>query len=373
VTSIPEALSGRFGPVVERFRYEHRTRTNTPVQALEGVVLPGGELDLDSDRPTVRTCRLTLDQAGIDALATPFDPASDHVAVFLELLVDSTFTAFQIGLFRLDVVDRDDRPDGTLLSVEGADVAIHLLEDWLTAPLTVAAGTNYVVAIRAQLDAVGLSHTIPAVAAVLPADRTWAPLENSRWDVVRELAFSINRFDPWARADGTIITRERIDPSSEAADVAYSTETEPKLLVPGTRRRENRSRFTNRLAVKIDHPARPAGFELRVNNDPASPISIASTGKTVTDEIVGGIILDLTTAGEIAAYELRDAAARALLREIETVADPRRDAHEFYMLEITTIEASTLWRAQSWTLPLAVGEPMRHTLGRAAPVTITEP
>ncbi len=373
MTTVPEALSGQFGPVVQRFRFQHRTRTNTLVQDLDGIVLPGGNVDLDNDRPTVRTCRFTMDQAGIDALTAPFDPASDHVAIFLELLVDGVFQSFQQGLFRLDVVDRDDRPDGTLLVCEGADVAIHLLEDWLTTPLTVTSGTNYIDAINTQLAAVGLTSALPAVAEVLPVDRTWAPLENSRWDVVRELALSINQFDPWAQADGSILTRERVAPSSETADVAYSTEIEPRLLVPGTRRKENRSRFVNRNAVLIDHPARAAAFELRENNDPASPISIASTGKTVTTEISGGIILNTTVAGEIADYELQDAAARALLRDIETVADPRRKAHEFYTLEITDIEANTLWRAQSWSLPLTVGEPMRHTLGRAAPVTITEP
>ena len=368
-----DALSGRRGPVVERFRYEHRDRTNALVQGLPGVVLEGGEIDLDSDRPTVRTCSLTLNQVAIDALASPFDPASDHIAIFMEVLVDGTFQEFQLGLFRLDVVDHIDDSATALLAIKGADVAIHLLEDFITAPLTVATGTNYIAAIETQLDAVGLSHMLPAVAEVLPVDRTWKP-GTARWDIVRELAFAINRFPPWAQADGIFITRERISPSDEAADVSYSTEQEPKLLRPPTVLQENRSRFPNRAVVLIDHPARAPLFELRVNNDPTSPISIASTGKTTeAQEFAGGIVVDTTVAGEIAAYELRDRTARALFREIVTVADPRRGAHEFYQLTITTIESVTLWRAEKWTIPLTVGAPMNHRVGRAAPVTITEP
>lgn len=373
VITTADALSGRFGPVVQAFTFEHRDRKNLLVQELTGVVEVGGAVDLDNDRPTVRTCRLTMNQTAIDDLATAFDPATDHVAIFMDILVNSVFESFQLGLFRLDVVDREDSDQGTFLRIEGADVAIHLLEDFLTGPLTVASGMNYITAIETQLDAVGLSHALPAVAAVLPADRTWKP-GTARWEVVRDLAFALNRFPPWAQGDGVFTTRERISPSDEAADVAYSNATEPRLLIAPTIRRENRARFPNRAVVLIDHPDRVPSFELRQNNDPTSPISIAATGKTTeAEEFAGGIVLDTTVAGEIAAYELRESAAKALLRDIGTVLDPRRGAHEFYDLDITGIEANTLWRVDSWRFPLSIGAEMSHVVGRAQAVNITEP
>lgn len=79
----------------------------------------------------------------------------------------------------------------------------------------------------------------------------------------------------------------------------------------------------------------------------------------------GGYVYD-----DIADYYLSLFDTRSDLGTLQTHFDPRRGAHEVYMLNIEStqgepIEANSLWRVASWSANCANGAPMVHQLGRA--------
>lgn len=367
-----DALAGGGGVQPVRFTFQRRTKANLFISddIADAVEHESGGIEMDSTRAAVRTCNLTFVR---DRLPVGIDFAVDHVAIFMGILVDGFWQDVQLGLFRIDRRPRSHRMDvGAIVEAEGADVAYHLLRAKSAAPTTIAAMSNIMDAVRAEIEAEGLSAAgIPVDSRVLPVARTWAP-KTSRWERVVDLCRSLNYYDPWARADGSFTTAERIDPSLESDDVAYSTVLPPRMVLSPFDVTDEETDAPNRFAVLIDHPARNPEYALKQNDDPASPVSTVVTDIVTTDDYSNDLMYDVVVAGEYASFELQAAASLAVKATLRTALDPRRDVHETYLLVIAGVEESTRWRQIGWTMPLEVGGEMQHDLASAAPVVIVE-
>lgn len=371
MTTFEQALAGGVGVQPVRFRFERRTKANVFISDdIDAAVRRDStSIEMDITNAAVRTCSMSFD---IAQLPSPIDFAVDHVAIFMDVLVNGVFAATQIGLFRIEHQKTHfERPTGGIIEADGSDVAYHLLRAKNATPTTVTAGTNIMDAVRAEIEAEGLVATaIPVVSLVLPVDRTWGP-NTSRWDRIVDLCRSINYYDPWARADGSFTSKERVDPSTEVENVAYSTVAEPRMVLrPYDKESDEAASGWNRYAVLIDHPTRTPEYALRQNNDPTSAVSTVATGIVTSDEYSNDLMYDVTIAGQYAAFELQAAASLANLATLQTALDPRRDAHETYLLIIDFVEASTRWRQVGWKFPVRVGGVMEHNLASAAPVVI---
>lgn len=84
-------------------------------------------------------------------------------------------------------------------------------------------------------------------------------------------------------------------------------------------------------------------------------------------------VKDATVAGEIADFELRWAAMLSRTAQLPTLLDPRREAHEWYRLDLDGVEDSTLWGVVAWKMRLRPGETMVHEIGLASEVTLLSP
>lgn len=362
---IADALAGRFGPVSLRLRYQQRDHDFVLQADLSNAVV-AASIELDNHRSIIRTARFTIDA---DAMPAGFDPANDHIAIILELLVGGAFEPIPMGLFHLDVPKEIHESDGReIWEVEASDMTTHLLQNRTEAPYTVAAGTNYVTAIETILDLLDLNHNLPAVALTTPVAFTWGP-GVPFYDIVRDLAFAMNRFMPWPDERGVFTTIERVDPSSVTPNYSPSTTVEPRMIREPFEKSEDRTRWANRIVSLIDNPLRAPEFSLRVNDDPTSPISTVTTGATITEELNGSRVADTPTNEAIVEYEIADRAARAEMALLRTNFDPRRKAHESYELTVETEEVATLWRVDGWRLELEPEATMEHRLGRVRPIT----
>lgn len=370
MTTFAEALAGGAGVQPVRFRFERRTKANVFVSddINDAVRRDDGSVEMDITRACVRTCSVKFD---IDRLPAGINFAVDHLAIFMEVLVEGVWESSQVGLFRIDRRPRlYEQPTGGVIDAEGSDVAYHLLRAKSANPVTVAAAANIMDAVRAEIEAEGLSAAgLPASAYTMPVPRTWAP-KTSRWERVVDLCRSINFFDPWARSDGSFTTAERIDPSAEVEDVTYSTTVAPRMVLPPFEVGDEDATAPNRFAALIDHPARTPEYALRQNDDPSSPVSTVVTGIVTTEDYSNDLMQDTTVAGQYAAFELQAAASLATQATLRTGLDPRRDAHETYLLVIEGVEASTRWRQLGWSFPLRIGGEMEHKLASASPVVI---
>lgn len=375
-SAIEDALSGRRGPVRMSYRFQQRTTSFAFIADLTDAV-EEADITLDNSRLVVRTANFTMNP---DEMPVGFDPASDYVAVLALVLVatyrpgtdteppgfDYSEVDIPMGLFRLDAPRRRYTPNGrTRWEVEASDLTGSLITAKTPTPYSVAVGTNYITAVETIFGLLDFEHDFPAVADVTPVAFVWAP-GTPYAQIVNDLLFGINFYPAWPDGTGVFMSRERVDPYVDTINAAYSANTEPRLVASPWERLEDRTRYPNRVVVVIDDPRRTAGYALRTNNDPASPVSLATLGViNPLPAISGGRVVDLPTAQEIVDFELKALSAASLHGDLRTFPDPRRGPRETYQLSIETVEVASIWRVLGWKLDLKNGSEMQHTLGEA--------
>lgn len=361
------ALEGRFGPVVYSFSYERRTKTNQFVDDITPAVL-GCTIDLSNDRDVLRTARFTIDATAEDdnGNAIVIDTLSDRVAVFMDLLVDFTWTErIQLGLFALSQPKRQITPLIELWDVAASDLGIHLIEATTTGPYTVASGQNYITGtngVKSILDTFGLAHLLPSTAKTLPVATTWPP--GTPWlRVVNDLLGGLNMYSLWFDNKGVARSRERQELSGLTQDVTYSSD---EFVMAPLNDEQDTTRFANQIVAVVQDPNRAVLYSVRTNADTNNPISTISLGRTITKTLSPANIADQTTLDSYATRELEEAAAVYKRAVITTPIDPRRQAHEVYRLEIDSVDGyeGENWWARSWSMECKVGGQMRHNIGK---------
>ena len=172
----------------------------------------------------------------------------------------------------------------------------------------------------------------------------------------------------------TITTSSANDPSVLTTATAHGVQTEVTVLVEG-HSGSTPAIDGSHIVTKISDTA----FSIPIN------VTTGGTGGTARPTTTQMLVLDgdsdpptkcvedATVAGEIADFELRWAAMLSRTAELPTLLDPRREAHEWYQLDLDGIEDETLWGVVGWKLPLEPGKTMVHDVGLAESVTVITP
>ena len=381
---VERALAGLDGPVAVRFRWERRTVLNQFRDDISAAVYDDStpRLTLDNQRAVLRDIRGISFR--LQELPPDFNPDTDVVAVVEQRFILGAWRDFPLGLYRLDVGETAFGEDGSsVMQCDASDLGSLLVESGPSAPYTVAAGTNYSVAARAVLDALGLARALPDVIAVTPLVHTWAPYPETTWyDVLADLYDGINHWPPWSDVQGRFTTRPVLDPALEAPAVTYRDDAEPRLVDGHTpyRRRDEVGTIANQCIALVDDPRHPDfGSVVRENADPGAPVStfhqpVRQLRLRHDTRPSTKAVLDAATAAQVAATRLQYAAAGYRTARLVTFADPRRGAHEHYRLSLGGVEEETIWVARSWSRGLVPGAvTMEHRISRAEAIEITVP
>lgn len=365
--AIPQSLSGTNGPIVIRFRFEQRTRSNGFVAPMAATVLASGQVELDNDQAIPRTCNLVLRAA---QLPTDFDPLTSLIAVFCDVLDQGAFVPFPIGLFRLTnpTDDINPSPENTI-EFRGSDVTYYLQKDRVAAPFELPAGTNYIEAVDDILTRLGLTHDLPPAGDVTPIAFVW-DAGTASLTIVNQLLKGIDHFQIAPDGQGTMRTAPRVPPRGVTPDVRYSTEEEPRFIIPPFGEKRSEATIPNIVLAGIQDPNRPAAFGSAENADPDSALSTIRT-ETTYAELTMDRAANVGTLLSIAEYELLLASGVADNAILRTVLDPRRGSNEVYGLTIEEDEINTKWRVRGWVMPLRTGVAMRHNVQRAADFVVT--
>lgn len=363
------ALTGRSGPVSYTFRFERRTIANQFLEDVTPAFL-GGSIEANNDRDVFRTATFTIDASATDdrGNAVTIDPLADHIAVFMDLLVDGSYTlGLPMGLFALNVPRKRFEPGMEMWEIAASDNGIHLMEATTTASYTVAAAENYITgtnAVRDILDDLGLAHALPTTALTLPVARTW-PAGTPWLRIVNDLLHAAGMYSLWFDASGIARTRAYDDLSTRTPDVTYTGED--FVLIPITEEAET-TRLANQVVAIVDDPSRAPLTSVKTNADPDSPISTVSLGRTIT-KVIQSDAADQTTLDAIAENYLRNEAGLYRRATLLTSIDPRREAHEVYELTVDGVYAAERWWARNWRVQLSIGAQHQHTLGKVERVT----
>lgn len=371
---ISDALSGRHGPVAMRFRVEHRTLGNEFIQDLDdAIILNVGEVLVDNTRAIVWTCTLRVRP---QLLPATFDPDTDHFAIFADVfagqyLGTGEWVPFQLGLYSMDQVrEAPSANNQEAWDVQAADVGLLLFEKYTQESYTVAAGARFTDTVYALITGLGLRAQITDSALTLPVARTW-PSNTPYGAIINALLKAINYFPAYADNEGIITSTPRLAPSTETADVAYTTAAEPRMIRPGFQRLRNRNLYPNRVTV-VNRDANRAPFAVEgINDDQDSLVSTVVKGAVLSIEVDGSLVPSTAVAAAVAAYELQAAAGEAERATLSTHPDPRRGPRDFYQVTFEGAEVATLWRALGWRLALRTGTKMDHQIARASQVDVT--
>jgi len=375
------ALAGAAGPVVLGVVFEQRDLSYNwfadITTAVEKV-----DIQLDNDQPVARTATFTINAPALPPAFSASLLSGMAVSITIQVLVQGSYQSLPWGLFIFDTPQRAFRANGQEhWTVQASDVTIALSYRTVLNPYTVTQGSQYMAAVNGILSGFNLPRSLPADTNTLPVDVTWQA-QTSYLQICNDLLQGVGYYGLWADNWGVLTTSARIDPATGRPAVVYSTAAEPRMIHEGSplTKTIDTSSYANVCTAAIDDPLRTAQFTSHTNNDPASPISTVSLGKSLLKELKGGTspgtkcALDGATAGRIAAWELQEGNARAQGAEFATLFDPRRTNREYYTLTVDSVEQATLWRAGKWSVtldPMAPPGLMKHTVGRAQAITLT--
>lgn len=401
-TALDDALSGRYGPVAIRYRYEQRDYAGNFIADLTAAVNEGASIvqttaatgnvsggsgsagciiHLDNTQPVARTAQFVFGNPELlPASFTIEDPATFNVMVWAVVSVLGVDESIPMGLFHLDAPTRIQYANGSEeWNALGSDLTYILANRTTPGTYTIPAGTPYLAAVGNFCRAFGLKEAISTLtlpAYLTPVDVIWTA-GTTYLQIINDVLYGLNLFPIWADAQGVMQTRYRNDPATEQPAVAYSTAQEPRLLVAPTARSQNIGSLLNQVAVAIDDPLRTPATATATNNDPASPLSVTSSQKLNFKAIAGNStpstneVYNATLCAAIADFEVRDQACMAVSRQLETVPDPRRGNRETYLLTMEDYEVQTLWRCRSFDYTCAPGGPHLHVVERAAELVVT--
>lgn len=362
-----DVLSGRYGPVKTRFRAERRTHTFELIDDISHAIT-SATVTLDTTASITRSARMRILPKFLPA---DFDLYNDHIAVMVEVEINSAWQSYPMGLFHIDTIDETWRMDETgteTWDVQCSDVSSHLFEYEATQPYTVQSGTYYTDAAQDLVVSLDLVPGIDPSGLKTIVPLTW-PAGTSYGQIINDLLAGINYFPAWADRYGRITSRERIAPHLEAPAAVYTTSEEPRMMRDAFGLRFTRAQATNTIQVTVSSSSLAPSTIEAVNDDPLSPISAVNRGPSVS-QVAGDRMPSSEIMMNAADYLVRDAAVRARTASLNTVPDPRRDAHEFYTIEVPGMD-SRLYRAEGWTFDCTAGATMAHRLADASEIQVT--
>lgn len=352
------------------------------------------DIELDNGRQITRIAKFEIDP---DLLPDDFNIETCRIAVNPVVIQNGISTFYRMGLFASDVAIESYEPAGNPLDfsldpippktqitwrADGADVTMHLQESRITRPYTISANTSYITAIQTLINTVtfydfagelnSMRYNFPEQAVnyseVTPYDYTYGPA-TSKLDIINDMLKAINWYPLWADGTGILMSKPQLLPSDEQDDVEYSTDLEPRMIVPPFEKGKLRGQYHNQVVVVIDDPRRPPAFSFRENYDSDSAISVANLDPSL-EEIDGSNMLSSTVAEDLADYTLGLNSAQSMATTLQTDFDPRRKAHETYKLTIAGVEAGTKWKVFGWSLSMKTGAIMSHKIGRVEILSI---
>lgn len=366
-SELADALAGRYGSVATRFRFYQVDNNNALLADVTQAVISNlSVITLNNDRQVLRTASFTVRPS---LMPEDFDYLTSNIAVFADVKITNQWWRFQLGVFRVDEpLETLGFSDDDTITVQASDLTVLLEQPSVGEAYTVPSGTNYTIAVADILDLLGLRYLLPGTTAVTPIDFTWQP-KTSYLTIINDLLSGINHFSLWADVYGVFTTRSRIAPALDDEDVAYRTSQEPCMIRNKLPRKRTSVRPPNRIIAAIKDPLRSPAAGVAENIDGLSPSSTVNVEINVQEYNVDRIA-DVATASLWAAYEVRVATGKGETVQLTTHFDPRRDAHEVYLLTFYGHEVETIWRVAEWQMTLGIGMPMIHSLERGVTLSV---
>ena len=346
------------GPVQQwSFRYDLLTNQNKLKKRLTNVL--AASVANNALAEIKRTARFTLvDDGSIDFL-------KDRIKPWVRLkMPDGGWAEWPQGVFLLSTPPRVVDSTGVITrEVEAYDQLQVLVDDKMEGRYTIAQGTNYIVAVKALLDSAGIvSQNLAPTSSTLPADLDWEPGTQKKV-IINALLGAINYRSLWFDENGVAVAEPYVSPADRASEYSYNTDDE-SVILPGVKDGLDLFAIPNKWVLVVSEPDRAPLTSVYTNENPNSPTSTVSRGRTIVDVRGYEEAVDQTTLDARAQRIAFEASQVYQQIEMETGIMPMHSDSDVVILVHTALGISAKFAETSWGMELKKGAAMQHRLRR---------
>lgn len=315
-----------------------------------------------------RTARFTLREAGgIDYLSDQIQP---WVRLRLPPYGEADWAEWPQGVFLLSSPKRSVNQAGLITrAIEAYDQIQIYADDLVTDRYTVAAGTQYMTAVRALLGADSPWRPptkFPPLTTVLPVTKEWPP-GTSKIAIINELLDAVNHeslsFDEY----GGAVIRPYVNPADRAAEFTYAS-GQYGLIVPDLDQELDLFAVPNHWVLVFSEPEVAPLVASYTNANPASPTSTIRRGRTITDFRTEQEAADLPTLQDKAKRLAFEASQVFEAIEFSTAMMPFHSGNDVYNITYDRMAINAKYAEQTWDLELRAGAVMKHRARRVVTV-----
>lgn len=356
--AVLDALRGRYGTRTMSYRYDRLNQSNVFIEPIDCVV--SGSVSNNALADIKRTGRFRiLDRSGINYL-------KDRIQPWARLAMpDGGFVEWPLGVFLLATPKRILDESGVVSrNVEAYDQLLVLKRSKIADRYTIAAGTTYVSAIATV--AASFNYLIVPSSLTLPAALEWEP--GTTWlRILNDLLGAINYESAWFDESGRLICRPYLSPAVRAAEYDYEA-NEFSVITGAPEQTLDLFDIPNRWVLVKSNPDESLLKGTYTNVNPASLTSTVSRGEIITDFRTEQDAADQSTIDAKAARLGFEASQVFENIQVSTAAMPMHSNADVVKLAIPGLAVDDKYSEHMWTLPLAPGARMTHTVRRVVTV-----
>ena len=344
-----------------RFRYELLDVNGRPKRELTNVL--STTISNDATAKVKRTARFDIvDDGEIDFL-------SERIKAYAGLVMpDGGVAEWPMGVFLLTTPPREADESGVVTrKVDAYDLLQVLTDDRVLTRHTILAGAKYTDAVADLIDSAGLFElAIAASDSVLPSARDW-DMGTPRLDIINDLLSAICYRSLYVDEDGVVCARPYVPASARGSDYTYEADEE-SVLFPAITDKLDLFAVPNQWLVvrsEADSASLTASW---TNRNPDSPTSTIHRGRMIVHFESGVDAADQAALDAIVQRMAEEASQVYEEIEFKTGLMPFHGEYDVLQLEYTPLGLYGKFLETQWSLEMAAGKQMTHTVQRVVAV-----
>lgn len=316
-----------------------------------------GSIDFNADVDIKRTCSLNISEL------KDIDILNDRVRPYMLLDTPTGVLEFPLGVFLLASPTKIAKKGLLRQSVDGYDKTIILADDKFTTRYTIPSGTNYVVAIKQILATAGIPDA--EITATTKTTQTAIDFEigTSKLAAVNKLLHDINYNDIYVDAEGVFRAEIYQAPEERTIDAYYMC-NKKSIICDGAELIQDMFAAPNKFVRYIENAERGTLISTATNDDPTSPLSTVSRGRTVVDIEAVNDVPDQATL-DLYVYRLLAESKVYEQMSFSTANIPNHNYLDCLYVENTELITAGKYIEHAWKMDLSVGGQMSHIVRRA--------
>lgn len=188
-----------------------------------------------------------------------------------------------MGIFLLNSSVRMINSISTTRDIECYDKTQILTDDKISDRYYIAKNSNVVLEAEKILNAIGLTSNITASTQQLQRDLEFN-VGASKLEIINALLGAINYFSIRVDAEGVFISSPYVLPSEQQLDFTYITD-QNSVILDEVEEELDLFDIPNRFIAVLSNPEQQPLVATYTNDNPQSPLSTVSRGRTITAEI----------------------------------------------------------------------------------------